>query len=87
MQTKTEMQLILTNGERRKLEDALDIINLIRYICNLPIDEVTFRCWDIEHDYVEYKYEQLADFTRFITDIVKAEEIGFNHIEKGQTDD
>lgn len=87
MKTKTEIQLTLTNEEREKLKEAYTIINDIRSICRKPFDEVTFRCWDNDHDYVEFKYEQLEDFTCFIHDIIIAAEIGFNHIEKGQNNE
>ena len=87
MKTKTEIQLTLTDEEREKLEEAYKIINEITSICMRPFDDVTFRCWDFDHDYVEFKCQQLADFTCFIHDIICAAEIGFNHIEKGQNND
>lgn len=87
MKTKTEIQLTLTNEEREKLKEAYKIINEIACICSRPFDDVTFRCWDCDHDYVEFNIKQLRDFAGFIHDVVIAAEVGFNHIEKGQNDD
>lgn len=87
MKTVTEIQLTLTDEEKEQLKEAYFIINEIRSICLNPNDEVAFRCWDNDHDYVEFKYQQLAEFNCFIHDIIYAAEVGFNHIEKGQNDD
>lgn len=87
MKTVTEIQLTLTDEEKEQLKEAYFIINEIRTICINSNDDVTFRCWDNDHDYVQFDYKQLAEFTCFIHDIINAAEVGFNHIKKGQNDD
>ena len=86
MKTTTEIRLTITNEERQKLREAYEIINDIRAICSRTFDDVSFRCWDSDQDYVEFNKEQLFEFTNFIHDVFISNEVGFYHTERNYND-
>lgn len=86
MKTKTEVQITLDSEERDKIHyGGIVLRNIVKVMahCN---DYVTFRCWDQDHDYKEYDFKFLSDCVMMLSDILYAEEIGFNHQEREQND-
>ena len=86
MKTKTEVQITLDSEERNKIHDGGIVLrNIVKVMANCN-DYVTFRCWDQDHDYKEYDFDTLSKCVMMLSDILYAEEIGFNHQEREQND-
>ena len=87
MKTKTEIQVVLNPEEQSIIMKASNLIGKLFMLIDHANDIIKFRCWDVDHDYKEYDYEDLSLVASLLSDIYYAHEIGFNHIEKGQDDE
>ena len=76
--TKTEIQVTLDVNEQKTVHDMLQLLGHLNIIASGAEDPVSFRCWDIDHDYKSYDMETLALLTQLVNDIYYAAEIGFN---------
>lgn len=76
--TKTEIQVTLDNNEQDTVHKMLQLLGTLNIIAMGANDPVSFRCWDLDHDYKSYDMETLSLLTQLVNDIYYAAEIGFN---------